>query len=88
MLRRAESTPSNNNRDLHRSVAHNNKGVFMFRSIFGIFIFNAFSVFAGICERTQQVQDAIVRAVGKTSCSEITDQDLRSLTILDLSAEG
>ena len=60
----------------------------MFRSIFGIFLFNAFFTFAGICDRTQQVQDAIVRAVGKKSCSEVTDQDLRSLKSLDLSNEG
>ena len=69
----------------------NNKGeitMMILKFICGVLLFNAFSVFAGICERTQQVQDAIAQAVGKTSCSEITDQDLRSLTILDLSAEG
>ena len=79
---------NNNNRDLHQSATHNNKGVFMFRSIFVIFLFNAFFIFAGICDRTQQVQDAIVRAVGKASCSEVIDQDLRSLKELDLSYQG
>ena len=48
--------------------------IFKFMTV--IFLFNAFSTFANICGRTEQVQDAIVQAVGKTRCSEITDEDL------------
>ena len=55
-----------------------------FKLIFITLLFNAFSVFANICDRTQQVQDAIIQAVEKASCSKVTDQNLSSLKNLDL----
>ena len=38
-----------------------------------------------ICERTKAVRLAIMKALKKSNCSEITDEDLGSITVLNLS---
>ena len=38
-----------------------------------------------ICERTKAVRLAIMKALKKSNCSEITDEDLESITVLNLS---
>ncbi len=38
----------------------------------------------GVCDRTSQVQDAIVLAVGSDSCANVTDDDLKDVTALEL----
>ena len=44
---------------------------------------------AGICDRTQQVQDAILGALsGVDDCAAVTDADLASLTSLDMSFQS
>jgi Leucine-rich repeat (LRR) protein len=41
-----------------------------------------------VCDRTPQVRDAIVAAAGRTSCQEVTDEDLAAIRHLRLSSEG
>ena len=38
-----------------------------------------------VCDRTKQVREVILKNVGKTECSEVTVEDLKSITDLDLS---
>ena len=38
-----------------------------------------------VCSRTQQVADAITKAVGVSNCSTVTERDLATITHLDLS---
>ena len=43
----------------------------------------------GVCDRTRQVQTAIVAATGAGSCSQVTTMlHLREITSLDLSSQG
>ena len=42
----------------------------------------------GICDRTQQVQDAILGALSVDDCAAVTDADLASLTSLDMSFQN
>ena len=43
---------------------------------------------AGVCNRTQQVEDAIVAATPVTACGEVTAEHLAGIGYLELSSEG
>ena len=43
---------------------------------------------SGICDRTIQVQKALLAKAGKETCEQMTDQDLQAIVILDLSNEN
>ena len=38
----------------------------------------------GVCDRTPQVRDALVQESGRTSCEEVTAEDLAGIRVLDL----
>lgn len=40
---------------------------------------------AGVCSRTPQVRDAIMKAAGRLACESVTAEDLQSIVTLDLS---
>ena len=42
----------------------------------------------GVCDRTEQVRDALTTAVGANACTDVTASDLFGQTELDLSEEG
>ena len=44
--------------------------------------------FTPVCDRTPQVRDAIVAAAGVHDCSDVTEEHLASISILDLSSKG
>ena len=48
----------------------------------------SFTSFSGVCNRTTAVQSAIVAKVAKGSCSEVTENDLRSISSLVLVKKG
>ena len=58
-------------------------GVIILRFFF-VVIFLLNSAFAGICDRTQAIQDAIGEQL-KLDCSRVTDRHLKWITELDLS---
>ena len=43
---------------------------------------------ADVCNRTLEVQNAIVAASGVSTCAQVTSRDLREITSLDLSNQG
>ena len=59
----------------------------------GYFLFSpsrtSVTVRVGICDRTPQVQDALLSAIGKENCFEVTNQDLAGVdNVLDLNDAG
>lgn len=63
------------------------KGMSMKIFILFSMIFYCFSVFSNICDRTSIVKEALLETIEKQDCSEITDEDLKTVTTLDLSRE-
>lgn len=49
--------------------------------------FYCFSAFSNICERTSIVKQVLLEAIGKQNCSEITNEDLKAITALNLSRD-